>query len=484
MPKPLVQPGAVIDGFTVGECVHSGGMATLWSVTWPDIDVPLLMKIPRVSEGEDPAAIVSFEMEQMIMPRLSGPHVPACFGAGDFARQAYVVMERIPGTTLYGRLGELPLSYQEARVMVGKVAVALADLHRQNVIHHDIKPSSIMFRPTGEAVLIDFGLSHHNQLPDLLQEEFRLPYGTAPYMAPERLLGARDDPRSDLFSLGVLLYFFTTGVRPFGESETLRGMRRRLWRDPHPPRKLRPDYPLWLQEVVLRCLEIDPVWRYPTASQLAFDLGNPDQVRLTARSERVKRDPISTVWRRRFNRGLTQPKPKSDLAAQLASCPILAVALDIAEGSEALNEALRVTAERILATLPSARLACLNILKLGRVTIDRTLDEQGNNKHIDRLVTLRHWASPLKLDENRLTVHVLEAIDPAAAILEFAEVNHVDHIVIGARQNSFVRALLGSVSSKVAAEAGCTVTVVRPPRAAAMAEQDMTDGEKPKQVSV
>jgi len=287
-------------------------------------------------------------------------------------------------------------------------------------------------------------------------------------MAPERLLGVRDDPRSDLFSLGVLLYFFTTGVRPFGESETRRGMRRRLWRDPHPPRQLRADYPPWLQEVVLRCLEIEPVWRYPTASQLAFDLGNPDQIKLTARSERVKRDPISTVWRRRFNRGLTQPKPKSDLAAQLAACPILAVALDTAEGSEPLNEALRVTAQRILATLPSARLACLNVLKLGRVTIDRTLDEQGNNKHIDRLVMLKHWASPLKLDENRLTVHVLEAIDPAAAILEFAEVNHVDHIVIGARQNSLVRALLGSVSAKVAAEAPCTVTVVRPPRLAAL----------------
>ena len=115
-----------------------------------------------------------------------------------------------------------------------------------------------MFRPSGEAVLIDFGLSHHNQLPDLLQEEFRVPYGTAPYMAPERLLGVRDDPRSDLFSLGVLLYFFTTGVRPFGESETLRGMRRRLWRDPYPPRQLKADYPPWLQEIVLRCLEIDP----------------------------------------------------------------------------------------------------------------------------------------------------------------------------------------------------------------------------------
>jgi nucleotide-binding universal stress UspA family protein len=293
-------------------------------------------------------------------------------------------------------------------------------------------------------------------------------------MAPERLLDVRDEPRSDLFSLGVLLYFFTTGERPFGESETLRGMRRRLWRDPHPPRRLRPDYPPWLQEIVLRCLEIEPVWRHPTASQLAFELGNPDHVKLTGRSERLKRDPLSTVWRRRFNRGLTQPKPKSDLAAQLAACPILAVALDITEESKALNEAMRVTAERILATLPSARLACLNVLKLNRVALDRTVDEQGHNKHIDRLVTLKHWASPLKLDENRLSVHVLAAVDPAAAILEFAEVNHVDHIVIGARQSSMLRTLLGSVSAKVAAEAACTVTVVRPPRLASLPEQEST----------
>src|SRR5712671_5956029 len=482
MVKPLIEQGAQLDGFIVGECVHQGGMATLWTVTHPGINVPLLMKVPRVAEGEDPAAIVSFEMEQMIVPRLAGPHVPGCYGTGDFDRQPYVVMERIPGKTLYSRIDQLPIPYEEARAIGGQIATALADLHRQNVIHHDIKPSSIMFRPSGECVLIDFGLSHHNQLPDLLQEEFRLPYGTAPYMAPERLLGVRDDPRSDLFSLGVLLYFFTTGVRPFGETETMRGMRRRLWRDPHPPRKLKPDYPPWLQEVVLRCLEIEPVWRHPTAAQLAFELGNPDQIKLTARSERLKRDPISTVWRRRFNRGLIQPKPKADLAAQLAACPILAVALDTAEGSEPLNEALRVTAQRILATLPSARLACLNVLKLGRVTIDRTLDEQGNNKHIDRMVTLRHWASPLKLDENRLTVHVLEAIDPAAAILEFAEVNHVDHIVIGARQNSLVRTLLGSVSAKVAAEAPCTVTVVRPPRLAALHEQENASSKNPDQV--
>src|ERR1700739_3998702 len=117
-----IQPGLVIDGFTIGECVHSGGMATLWGVPRPDIAVPLLMKIPRVSEGEDPAAIVSFEMEQMILPRLKGVHVPAFFGAGDFANQAYLVIEVIPGQTLYRRLPELPLPYEEARTLCCKIA--------------------------------------------------------------------------------------------------------------------------------------------------------------------------------------------------------------------------------------------------------------------------------------------------------------------------------------------------------------------------
>ena len=117
MAKPAIAPGAELDGFTIGERVHQGGMATLWTVTHPGITVPLLMKVPRVAEGEDPAAIVSFEMEQMILPRLAGPHVPGCFGTGDFDRQPYVVMERIPGKTLYSRIDQLPIPYEEARVI-------------------------------------------------------------------------------------------------------------------------------------------------------------------------------------------------------------------------------------------------------------------------------------------------------------------------------------------------------------------------------
>ncbi len=464
MVKPSLQVGTTIDDFRIEECIHVGGMATLWRVSREGMTTPMLMKVPKLAEGEDPAAIVSFEMEQMILPRLSGVHVPKFVAAGDFAVQPYLVMERISGNTLLKRLPELPLPYAEVADIGVKIAAALDDLHRQHVVHLDVKPSNIMFRPTGEAVLVDFGLSHHEELPDLMQEEFRLPFGTAPYMSPEQLLGVRSDPRSDLFALGVSLYFLSTGVRPFGESETMYGMRRRLWRDPAPPRQLKPDYPPWLQEIVLRCLEIEPAWRFPTAAQLAFELSHSDQVKLTSRSERLKRYPLTTVLRRRFNKDLTKSIALPARAAQISSAPIVAVAIDLAEGSTPLNDALRITAERILATLPSARLACLNVLKLGRITLNSTLDEQGHNKRIDRLIALKHWAEPLNLESHRLTAHVLEAVDPANALLEFAEANHIDHILIGARQNSLLRNLLGSVSAKVAVEAPCTVTIVRPVR--------------------
>jgi serine/threonine protein kinase len=483
MARPGLEPGSTLDGFRIEELVHRGGMATLWRVSREGgdkaADMPMLMKVPRFDEGEDPAAIVSFEMEQMILPRLSGVHVPKFVAAGGWESQPYIVMEQIAGDTLYKRLPELPLPLDEVAEIGAKIATALEDLHRQHVIHLDVKPSNIIFRPGGEAVLLDYGLSHHDQLPDLMQAEFRVPFGTAPYMAPEQLLGSRNDRRSDLFALGSLLYFFSTGVRPFGEGETMRWMSRRLWRDPTPPRQLRADYPPWLQEIVLRCLEIQPQWRHPSAAQLAFDLSHPTEVKLTARSEKLRRDPFTTVLRRRFNTDVLKPTPKPALAAQLAVTPIVAVAIDLDEASAPITEALRLAAARLIGAMPSARLACVNVLKQGRVTLDTTLDEQGHNKHIDRMVALRHWAAPLKLGDERLTVHVLEAVDQAAAILDFVRANGVDHLLIGARQNSLMRSLLGSVSARVSSEAPCTVTVVRPSRPILGSEADIPARQEP-----
>ncbi|MET0517920.1 MAG: serine/threonine-protein kinase, partial [Burkholderiaceae bacterium] len=288
-----LQPGQVLDGFRLDERLHQGGMANLWSVTRLEPkageDFPLIMKLPRIKGGEDPATIVGFEVEQMLMPALSGPHVPRYVARGDWTRQAYIVMERIEGPSLRPRLDAAPLPIDEVADIGARVAIALHALHRQHVVHLDVKPSNIMFRPGGEAVLVDFGLSRHDHLPDMLEEEFSLPMGTGPYMSPEQIQFVRNDPRSDLFALGVMLYHLLTGERPFGHPTSVSGLRRRLYEDPEPPRALRPECPPWLQELILRCLEVKPERRHQSAAQLALDLQDPSQVALTRRAQRMQR---------------------------------------------------------------------------------------------------------------------------------------------------------------------------------------------------
>jgi serine/threonine protein kinase len=461
MPNAKFAKGDTVDGFVIGDLLHNGGMARLWSVTRSDIEFPILMKVPRMGEGDDPAAIVSFEMEQMILPRLSGPHVPRFVANGDFATLPYIVMERLPGYSLYSLIDKLPRPVKEVADLGMRIADALDDLHRQHVVHLDIKPSNILIGPASEAVLIDYGLACHTQLPDLMAEEFRLPYGTAPYMAPEQVLGTRTDFRSDQFALGALLYFYATGRRPFGDPQRLSGLKRRIWRDPYPPRALNTEIPPALQEVILRCLSVNPAWRYPTAAQLAADLRDLSQVKLTARAEKMKRDSWSQVIKRRFNPEPIATVAPEPVSGQFANAPIVLVAIDLAASSEDLAATLLLTTRRIVENAPSARIACLNILKINRISLDATLDESGHNKHVNRLVELRGWAQPLGIAEGAITFHVLEAVDPADAILDYARQNNVDHIVMGARAASTLRSLLGSVSGKVAANAPCTVTVVR-----------------------
>ena len=118
--------------------------------------MPLIMKVPRIKGGDDPTTIVGFEVEQMIMPMLSGPHVPKFIARGDFTRQPYIVMERIEGTSLKARFDAAPIPVAEVAEIGAKVATALHELHRQHVVHLDVKPSNVMLRPTGEAVLVDF----------------------------------------------------------------------------------------------------------------------------------------------------------------------------------------------------------------------------------------------------------------------------------------------------------------------------------------
>jgi nucleotide-binding universal stress UspA family protein len=457
MPNQL-REGEVFDGFHVGGRMHAGGMATLWAATHADHDFPILLKVPLLAAGDDPGAVVSFEMEQMILPRLTGAHVPRFVAAGGFDRRAYLAMERIEGSNLAAVVEQTPLPSARVAEIGACVADALDALHRQHVVHLDIKPANVMVRPDGTAVLVDFGLARHAHLPDLMQEEFRLPYGTAPYMAPEQVMGVRGDPRSDIFSLGAMLYLLATARHPFGDPQTLSGLRARLWRDPDPPLRLNRDCAPWLQETILRCLEVDPALRHQSAAQLAFDLRHPEGIALTPRAARKMPDGVVTRLLRRFRqrKGLLFPPPAGANAA-----PIVAVAVDLANPEPALMDALRDASRRALEMLPGARLACLNVLRTGFVGGEASETEDGGNRHVARLVELEHWAKPLGLPVGRVTFHVLEAPSPAAALLDYARVNRVDHIVMGARAQSLRRRVLGSVSAEVASEAPCSVTVVR-----------------------
>jgi eukaryotic-like serine/threonine-protein kinase len=457
----LLAEGGFIDGFRIGKKLHTGGMASLWDVARDDADRPLIMKVPTIDDIDDPTAIVGFEMEQMILPVLKGVHVPKVFALGEFATLPYIVMERITGESLLPKLDAAPLPIADVIALGIKVADALDDIHRQHVLHFDVKPSNIMLRETGEAVLIDFGLARHEKLPDLLAEEFRVPLGTAPYISPEQVRRNRTDPRSDLFSLGVFLYHLITRHRPFGYPRSQAALRRRFWRDPVPPRALNMACPHWLQEIVLRCLEPDADQRYPTAAQVAFDLKNPDEVRLTPRADRLKQDAWFVAGKRWYaTKLLTHTAPQSP-ARQIVRAPIIVAAVDLIDDHDNFSEHLRTTVQRVLMASPGVRLACVNVLKTNRLSVNFPLDEEGRNIHVLRLVALKEWARPLKLGTAQATFHVLEAADPAGALIDYARVNLIDQMIIAARTRPGGASHLGSVATRVVLEAPCTVTVVR-----------------------
>jgi protein-serine/threonine kinase len=261
-----------------------------------------------------------------------------------------------------------------------------------------------------------------------------------------------------------MLYHLATGHRPFGQPSTVAGLRKRLFTDPVPPRALKPDCPPWLQEVILRCLEVKPERRYQSAAQLALDLQHPEQVALTRRAHRLRASGLWKTWRRRFAAVGAEPSEAVTASRAVRRNPILMAAIDLA-ATPALLEQLRVTVERIASTEPGARVACVAVMRTARLGMDELVDAQGQSLHLKQLIGLKHWARPLAqqvgLDESRLTFHVLESPDPANALVEFARRNEVDHLVMGARGNSALRRYLGSVSSQVVAECPCTVTVVR-----------------------
>jgi serine/threonine protein kinase len=457
-------PGDLLDGYTLGEQLHGGGMGLIFRATppagRPGPGCPLLIKVPRLGPGEPSETVVTYEVEAMVHAVLTGPHVPRFVAAGDLATQPYLVMEFVEGTSLKAWTGRGPVAVEEVTRLGAALARAVHALHLQEVVHLDLKPANVIYRPDGEAVLIDFGLAHHAHFPDLLAEEFRHPMGSGPYISPEQVVGVRRDPRSDVFALGVVLYELVTGRYPFGAPSSQRALRHRLWHMPISPRRLVPACPEWLQEVILRCLEPQASDRYGSAAQVAADLANPEQVTVGERGRRLRRPGLGTLLKRWIMATGYEPSPTDRPSMQLATASIVLAAVATRHKNEQRFQVLREVVKRLLAIDPDRRLTCVTVIPPASDLAGGKDEDAGTSRRIRHLVRLRHWAEPLGLPPERLSYHVIESGDPAGALLEYARVNQVDHLVIGAPPAD-VPMKGNFVSSRVAAEAPCSVTVVR-----------------------
>lgn len=455
--------GSEVDGFCLGELVHAGSMALIYRLTGPSGVLPLIIKIPRLGPGERAVNVVSFEVERMVLGALAqSPHHPTLVAFGDVETTPYLVMEHIEGVRLSDWVPKAPLPPEEVAHLGAACALALDDLHRQDVVHLDLKPTNVLYRASGDAALIDFGLAQHRHFPDLLAEEFRFPVGNWVYMSPEQVVGVRCDRRSDLYALGGMLYELATGRCPGGHPSTKAQLRKRLYRGPEPPRGVIAGTPAWLQEIILHCLEVDARDRYASAAEVAFDLANPAQVAITERGARHRRAAWGTLFRRWVTARRYEPAPCLPPATGADPAPIVLVTIETAHPDVASYEALRHAARRLVASDGRFRIACIATVPPAAALSGERYEDTATGRHIKHLAALRRWARPLQLPEERLTYHVLESERPAAALIDYANMNDVDQILICAPRTGAVSRLFPGVSAQVVAEAPCSVTVVRP----------------------
>lgn len=455
----MLRPGAQIDGFVIGELLHAGRLGTAWQVSAAapgEGGSALVMKVPRTQPGSGGEGLLGFETEVSVLRELTGPHVPRFVAAGELAATPYVVSELVAGTRLDRLLGEGQVAPEAAARLGAAIADALHSLHAQGAIHLDLKPENVILRESGEAVLIDFGMAHHARVPDLLAEEKRFAAGSAPYVSPEQVVGIRDDPRSDLFALGVVLYEMASGELPFGSPGTLAGLRDRLWLDPSPLRARVPATPAWFQEIVLRCLEVAPERRYQSAAHVAFDLRHPGQVPLTARAHKTQRTGmLQQAWRWWRARPVRLAR-RTTVAASHA--PVIMVAVDTMHPDDPRHDAIRRAAARFMAASSDFRLVCVAVVHGEPIAVPA----HQRGIHHEHLVRLQHWVHPLNVAAGRLSLHVIESLHPSAALLDFARGNNIDLLVIGAPgAQEQPLAWWRSVASSVSANAPCSVHVVR-----------------------
>jgi eukaryotic-like serine/threonine-protein kinase len=280
-----VEAGTQIDSYRIDAPVARSGMASIFRATDTRDNRIVALKIPHPDMEADPILFDRFQRESGIGERLNHPGVMRVFG-GEKRSRVYMVMEWCDGRLLRDILHQEGKLSQDRAVRIAiEVLEALEYIHENGVVHRDLKPENIMVDAHDKIKLIDFGIAGDSAARRLTYANFTATLGTADYISPEQVKGKRGDGRSDIYTMGIILYEMLTGRQPFTGASPMEVMNDRLLNYPTPPSIVDPAISPQLQEVIYRALERDPKNRYAKAQDFAHDLQHLDQVGVEDRPE-------------------------------------------------------------------------------------------------------------------------------------------------------------------------------------------------------
>ena len=273
----------MLQHYRLVERIGEGGMGVVWKAIDTTLDREVAIKILPAAFAADPERLARFEREAKVLASLNHPNVAAVYGLHIDGNVRFLAMELVRGRSLTEEI-EKGLAPTRVVELATAIADGLAAAHRQHVTHRDLKPDNVMIDVDGRPKILDFGLAKLGAIvsapspdaPTAIRDATTTQHGslvgTVAYMSPEQAQGLPVDPRSDVFSFGIVLYEMATGRRPFAGDNTVSTLTAILRDAPVPVSKLAPSAPAPLDRIVGRCLEKQPERRYPDASGIRDDL--------------------------------------------------------------------------------------------------------------------------------------------------------------------------------------------------------------------
>ncbi len=294
-----LEPGQLLDRrFELTDLVSRSGMATIFKANDKQTGQTVALKVPFMQFESDPGFYSRFEREEKIGLSLNHPYILRVEPIETPKSRPYIVMEFLEGQTLAHLMRSVkPMPEKDALKIAAFICDALHYMHDHDVVHRDMKPENIMICNDGSIRIMDFGIAKFEGQRRLTFGGFTPTMGTPDYMAPEQVKGKRGDPRTDIYSLGAIIYEMVTGNPPFEGANPFLIMNARLSGDPVPPRQVNPNISPQVEELIMHAMVRIPGDRYPDARVMQVELNHPESIKLTGRAERAVKPVVTNgIW--------------------------------------------------------------------------------------------------------------------------------------------------------------------------------------------